>query len=287
MKTFLITTDFSANSKHAAAYGYALAKQLKAGIILYNTVIIPAEAPLAGLVVWPMEESNALLDDSSEELKKLKAHLEINDHTETFRPTIRFANEAGIVNEMINNIISNRGVDLVIAGTHQHDGLTTLLLGNHIHSMIDTCTRPLLIVPHDAAFKQIKKIAFATDFINPKEDLDCLYRLITLARPLNAEVLLTHVHDEKYSRMEFQLWVKEFMAEVSNKANYPNIYYRPIKSVHAEDGLDWLCEHGQIDMLAMIHRPHGFFDNLFNGSHTRKMVSHISIPLLVLPGIKH
>jgi nucleotide-binding universal stress UspA family protein len=287
MKTLLITTDFSANSKHAAAYGYTLAKQLKAGIILYNTVIIPAEAPMAGLVVWPMEESDALLDDSLEELKKLKAHLEINDHSVTFRPAIRLANEAGIVGKMVNDILSKKEVDLVLAGTHQHEGLSTWLLGNHTQSMIDTCIKPLLIVPHGAAVKQIKKIAFATDFNNPKEDLDCLYKLITLARPLNAEILLTHVHDEKYSRMEFQLWVKEFMTEVSNKANYPNIYYRPIKSAHAENGLDWLCEHGQIDMLAMVHRPHGFFDNLFNGSHTQKMVNHIAIPLLVLPGTTH
>jgi len=33
MKTFLVATDFSANARHAAEYGYNLAKQIKANII--------------------------------------------------------------------------------------------------------------------------------------------------------------------------------------------------------------------------------------------------------------
>ena len=45
MKKILIATDFSANAKHAAEYGYTIASQVKAGIILCNTFIVPAEMP--------------------------------------------------------------------------------------------------------------------------------------------------------------------------------------------------------------------------------------------------
>jgi nucleotide-binding universal stress UspA family protein len=286
MKTLLIATNFSGNAKHAAEYGYLLAKRLKAKIIVCNAVIIPAEAAVSGMVAWPMEESDTLLESSTEELKKLKAHLEQGDHTDTFRPPVTFFTEAGLVKDIINEVIGNRQVDVVIAGTHESGRLSTFLLGNHANDLIATCAKPLLLVPFNAKFKPVNKIAFATDFIYPYEDLDLIYDLITMARPLNADILITHVNEEKFNRMDFQLWIKEFMAELSNKADYPHIYYRPIKSAKTESGLDWLCEHGQIDMLAMAHRNHNFIWNLVNGSHTQKMANHITIPLLMLPCIK-
>jgi nucleotide-binding universal stress UspA family protein len=45
MKKILIATDFSANAKHAAEYGYAIASQLKAGVILCNTSLITGLSP--------------------------------------------------------------------------------------------------------------------------------------------------------------------------------------------------------------------------------------------------
>ncbi len=71
------------------------------------------------------------------------------------------------------------------------------------------------------------------------------------------------------------------MVELADTANYPNIYYRMVKSAGTETGLDWLCEHGQIDLLAMVHRHHGFFNNLLHGSDTKKMAGQVSIPLLI------
>jgi len=123
----------------------------------------------------------------------------------------------------------------------------------------------------------VKKIAFATDFKDTLKDMECVHTLITLARPLNAEILITNIFDEDEHIAEW------FMNELANKANYPHIYYRMVKAYHPVYGLDWLCEHGDIDMLAMVHRSHNFIDSLFRGSQTQKMANHIVIPLLVFP----
>ena len=66
-----------------------------------------------------------------------------------------------------------------------------------------------------------------------------------------------------------------------NLITYPNIYYRLVKSAGTETGLDWLCQHGQVDLLAMVHRQHVFFDSLLHGSDTKKMAGQVSIPLLI------
>jgi len=283
MKRFLFPTDFSANAMHAATYGYNLARQAKAHIILCNAIIVPAEMPQAGMVAWPMEESDILLQDSNTELKRIKYQLETSSEGDGYKPAISYLNGSGTVIDLVNHMVDSQEIDLVIIGTHGSSGLSTLLLGNHSRQMIDVVASPLLLVPPAAPIKQVKKIAFATDFTNPVEDLKCIYRLIALARPLNADILLTHIHDEKAQTAEFERWVKEFITDLSNKADYPHIYYRTVKSGHTTSGLDWLCEHGQIDMLAMVHRTHNFFDSLFRGSQTQKMAGHIPVPLLVFP----
>lgn len=283
MKKILIATDFSANAKYAAEYGYALAKQIKAGIFLCNIVTTPAEMPVAGMAVWSQGESDLLLEDSTDELKRLKAHLEQKDFTETFRPPVDYLSDTGLVREIVNSATADQKVDLIIAGTHGRNGLGAFFLGNHTEDLIESCVKPLLIIPNAAAFKPIEKIAFATDLKHPENDLEQLYDLIKFARMLNAEVLLTHIYDKDDSNMNFAKKIEKFLLEISNKANYSKIYYRVIKHHRVELGLDWLCEHGQIDMLAMVHREYGFFNNLFKGSHTQKMAAHITIPLLVFP----
>jgi nucleotide-binding universal stress UspA family protein len=274
MKTILISTDFSANSTHAVEYGYDLARQIKANVVLCNAVVVPAEIPQAGMVVWPMDEYDVLMDGSTEELNKLKENLAHRSDNTAFQPAITCVNETGILTDVVNGIISQQEIDLVVMGTHGKTGISGFIMGNHSRTMINTISKPLLLVPARAPFAPVKKIAFATDFRS-------IYDLLPLARLLHAEILLTHIYDEKNHSPEFEKWVKQFLTEISNKADYPHIYYRVVNNSNPEAGLDWLCEHGQVDMLVMIHRPHNFFDSLLQGSHTQKMAGHICIPLLV------
>ncbi|MDB5145488.1 MAG: Nucleotide-binding universal stress protein UspA family [Mucilaginibacter sp.] len=281
MKKLLFPTDFSSTALHAATYGYALARQLKAHIILCNVINVPAEIPQSGMVAWPMEESDILLQDSNAELKRIKSHLELGSNGDGYKPVISYLNGSGTVTDVVNRMVESQEIDLVIIGTHGSGGLSTWLMGNHSREMIDVVKVPLLLVPPEARINQVKKILFASDFCNPAEDLKCIYRLITLARPLNAEILLTHIQNEKAQALDFQKWIKEFITDLSNKADYPHIYYQVIKSRSVPVGLDWLCGHAQIDMVAMVHRPHNFIDSVFRRSQTQKMARHTSVPLLV------
>jgi nucleotide-binding universal stress UspA family protein len=284
MKKLLIATDFSANAKHAAEYGYQFAKQLKAGIFLCNSITVPGNVAMSGMTVWPQNERIALMDDSDEELKRLKKHLEHADHTDAFRPPVDYLNEVGTVRQTVNDAVFKQKVNMIIAGSHEPDIMGAFLLGNHANELIEFCIKPLLIIPNTAEFKPVKKIAFATDFKNPDDDLEQIYQLIDFARLLDAEILLTHIYDGSGPLAKLEKHIEQFLIEISNKANYPQIYYRIIKQDIIELGLDWLCEHSQIDMLAMVHRKHDFLDSILKGSHTKKMAGHITIPLLIFPG---
>src|SRR3984885_6940061 len=97
MKTILVATDFSPNAKHAADYGYRLAEQMRANLVLCNAFVVPAEVPDAGFVSWPMYEYEEMLKDSEEELKALRATLEEENQDAVFKPVIHCANDIGTV----------------------------------------------------------------------------------------------------------------------------------------------------------------------------------------------
>jgi nucleotide-binding universal stress UspA family protein len=202
---------------------------------------------------------------------------------EGFRPAVKCINEAGALQDITSEIVNRHDIGLIVIGTHGASGLSGFILGNHSRRMIENTTKPLLLIPPKAKVLPVKKIAFATDLDNIVKDLDAIFELIAYAKLLNAEILLTYVEDKKHHTAEFKKHMAEMLTNLSNKADYPLIYYRLIKSRNIESGLDWLANYGQVDMLAMVHRPHNFLDAIINGSHTQKMAAHITKPLLVFP----
>jgi nucleotide-binding universal stress UspA family protein len=282
MKKLLIATDFSDNANHAAEYGYYLAKQLKANVTVCNAFIVPAEVPQAGAIVWAMDDFNTISKTLLDELEAVKVKLE-NSYKTGYHPAISTISEAGTVTNVVCDLTQSHAIDLVVLGTHGSDKLSTFLFGNHSRKMIDATTKPLLLVPPSAKIEPIRKIAYATDFKHPQNDLAAIYSLIQFAKLLNAEILLTHVLDDTHHSPSFQKWLDDLLLDLSNKADYPNIYYRIIRHGDAEHGLDWLCEHGRVDLLVMLHRPHNFFHSLLMGSYAQKMADHITIPLLIYP----
>lgn len=277
MKKILFPTDFSANAKHALTYAYNLAKQVKTNLIICNAVIEPAEVPQAGLVAWPIEESEVLFKDGSIQLDILKRHLEKGYNAAGFNPAITCIEQPGTVLQVVGDITAKQDVGLIIIATHGRDGLTTLMLGNHTREMIDCANKPLLLVPPATRTVLVKKIAFATDFADMADDLLCINKLITLAKPLNAEILIVNI----FKKDEYE--AERYVNELAGKASYPLLYYRLIKADSPESGLIWLCDHGQIDMLTMVHRSRSIMQDLFGRSHTQKMAKHITLPLLVFP----
>lgn len=283
MENILIATDFSESAAHAARYGYALAQHLHAGVILCNAFIVAAEVPEAGTITWPMYEYDDLLKDSRHELAKLKQTLEDNGAASGFRPDVSTLADCGTVADVLNEAVTKHEVLLTVMATHSADGLSSLLIGDHARRAIDGINSPLLLVPGNAPVTAIKKIAFATDFRNPDEDLQAIFELIPILKKLNAELLLTHVCNAAEGGYHFKKNAENFLAELSNKANYPHIYYRLVKNSNPERGLDWLCDFGHIDILAMVHHKRSVLGQIFGASHSKKMASHTEIPLLILP----
>lgn len=276
MKPLLLLTDFSESGNHSVEYGYHLAKKLKTNVTLCNAV------DMAGTenMLWPAEAYDRLISDSGKALRKLIKHLEETDRDTGFHPQISYQSKLGRFVDVVESVRQKEDFYMIVMGTHRK-GFARFLLENHSKSMIDNLTCPLLIVPPEAVLSDIKKIAFATDFKNHKRDLDGIYNLIPIAEQLEAKILLAHIHQGEIG--DVKKLEDEFLTEISNKANYPHIFYSCVEHDNAEDGLCQLCTGQHVDILVMLHRSRDFFEMLFNGSHTHRVATKVTVPLMVIP----
>lgn len=284
MKSILVPTDFSECADNAAHYAVQLAKVLKADVTLCNAFLVPAEAPSAGRVVWPLEDYDSIKDGINRKLYFASDRLtkqEKLDPEKNAYPRIDYTGKAGSVPDVVKEIVNSEDVPLVVMGMSGAGALSRLFLGSNSRDMIESADFPLLLIPQETPNKRIRKIAFATDL--NEHDLEIIYSLAGFARSFNAEILIAHITDEKYDAPQHQKITDNFLSDVTCKANYDKIYYRHIKSMDVEHGLDWICDHSLSDMIVMSHGKHNIIDAFFGGSYTQKLARHVNIPLMVYP----
>lgn len=289
MKTILIPTDFSPNADHAALYALELGKSMKASLKLCNAVMVPASASMSGQVAWPLMDLGTLRADAHRQLKqvseKLKKHIKDTGASREEYPPVEVLAEVGTVPEVLNMLAEKGEINLVVMGTSGVGGLNRFFLGSTSRDLINNGSFPVLLIPPGTDFKPLKRIAFATDFSNG--DMELIHSLSHFARPFNAEILIVHITPDDFNPEIHQKKVDAFLNEVTCKVHYHKVYYRHVKDMAIDEGLTWLTDHVDIDMLAMVHRRHPFIKRLFEGSHTQKMAVHVKLPLLVFPPETH
>ncbi len=284
MKKIVIPTDFSPAADNAALYALNLAKILNANIVLCNAFTVPLDSTVPTQIAWPVINYEDLKVGVEHQLAQLTQKLTLNDTSPELsqHPAITYKAEPGSVTGVINNLVEKEKSALVVMGMSGASDVSHFLLGSSSRDMIEAAKAPTLLIPKEVKFVGIKKIAFATDLND--EDIRVINSIVSLAKYFNAEILIAHVSEENPDDAEYQHKMKSFLNDITCKINYPKIYFRHIRQNDVEEGLDWLTEHGMIDVLVMIHKQKSFIDQLFNRSHTQKIAKHIDIPLLVYPG---
>jgi len=283
MKTIAVMTDFSDRANNAAKYALGLAQHLHANVLLYNSFVVPAAEPLGLQVAWSLESFNELQADSEKELHQLADHLrqDLSALPEgSFKPVIYCKCDNGTLSANLNALLSDREILLLVIGSHRKRA-SGFMLSNHMREMIDGVELPILIIPEKQQFRKIGKIAFATDLQDT--DLNVLSSLSGFARPSYAQIMLTHICTGNVPAQISDQKIDNFLQEVGNKINYPNIFFRKVTEEHLKDGFKWLIENVTSDILVMVHRNKSFWDQLLNHSNTQKMAERINLPLLVYP----
>lgn len=284
MKKILVPTDFSDPAINAAKFALAISNVIDGQVKLCHAFVVPVQAPLAAQVSLAVIDYDTVQEQANEQLNAMAEKLEeemAHGWLANSRPIERLA-DGGPFIDVINGMVEKEKPMMLVMGMSGDGAVSQFFLGSCSREMINRSQVPVLLVPAAATFIGINKIAFATDLSDG--DIDVIHSLATFAAQFNAEILVAHVSEGQGDDEKQRAKIADFLNDITCKVNYPRIYFRDIKQMNVDEGLDWLSEHGQIDMLVMVHHRSSLIDVLFNRSRTQKVARRIDIPLMVYPG---
>ena len=281
MKNILVLTDFSENAKAAEKYALQMAIHVEGNLILYNAYSRQREK-ISGNVVWPhstpsselqsISNLQARVNELNHELRKIKDTIH--------RPEIRHLGNAGSLTDKLNETIESNNIWLCVMGTKGESFANNVLFGSNVFNVLEKINCPVLIIPKEAEYKKLKKIAYATDFRS--SDVDIINWLYKLAEPLKIGLILVHVSADTITEIEKRVLKSQ---EEIYKSQFPTTTIKTYEGENIQDSLHEIADNLDVSMLALLHRRHEFFESLFRPSISHKMLKHTVIPVLIFPDI--
>jgi hypothetical protein len=152
-----------------------------------------------------------------------------------------------------------------------------LMYGTHAVHVMKHLEWPVITVPRDAKFANIKKIGLACDFDDvlgtvPVEEIK------VLVNDFNAElhVLNTGCKDE------YNPDVLDQSALLQRMLGKITPVYHFITNKNTDESLIQFAETNDIDLLIVLPRHHSLIDTLIHSSHTKQLVLHSHVPVMSL-----
>ena len=272
MKKILFPTDFSETANNAFLYALNLAKSIDAQVYVLHVYELPmiTGSLSAGLIqnVYETVELGSFenFKDNIPQLRQIAADNELSDIP------LKFILEEGNFLYILRETIEEESVDFVVMGTNGNSGFERFLFGSNTINTITSMKIPILSVPQELSFKGFKNIGFTTIF--DQKDKDALKYLIEIANRHQAKIHCMHVSkDGKFNQQVLEVWKDQF-------ANDPVVFeiYNDADPTNAV--LDFIKEK-QIDLLTVVSRNKGFFDNIFSPGFTKRIANKNITPLFV------
>ena len=191
MKTILVPTDFSKNADNALEHAIALAKKMKAKILLihaFQMSIIYPDTPLQ----LTDEQMASTEKEATKTLELLQKRV-----IESGIPNCEYINQAGFTVDVILESADKFHPDLVVMGTRGASGIRGFLVGTNTAKVIEKARCPVIAVPEKAVYKPISKITYATDLLT--SDLNALNILVEFGKMFYAQITLLHVSEKEYT----------------------------------------------------------------------------------------
>ncbi len=144
LKRILVPTDFSKSSENALTYALAFAEKFGAAVDLLHVVqdlalFIPEAVLVTPQPAPPVEQFVTAARTALERVIQA-----LNRPDLAVRPEVA----EGTTYEAIVSFARERGVDLIIMGTHGHTGLAHVLLGSVAERVVRRAPCPVLTVRH-------------------------------------------------------------------------------------------------------------------------------------------
>ena len=281
MKNILVLTDFSKNSKNAAAVGVFLSSKLNTNLLLFNSYVTNSVAPVVSEpwmlneVIWGDDDNKDSLNKQATQLRDAIDQLGATDA----KPVVYCEIGEGKLGNMVHEIIRKEKIELVIMGARAEKPDDDVF-GSDINSVIQKSRRPVLIVPPGTDAAGLNKVVFATEMSG--KDMEAIKYLAKLAGQLNFKLEVVHVSapDEIKSSAEK---TKSAHDVFITYLNHLNINYTESNGHNVAELLMENCKEKGAGLLAVMHHQRPALSRIFHKSTTKSMLNKQMLPLMVFP----
>lgn len=269
MKTILVPTDYSDVANNAVQYAVELAKYSNAKLVLMHAYQVPVPTGEAALLLVSPQD---LQNENEKRIEKLEKALSDKAKGEL---KIESVVRIGFTVEEITHVIKEKHADLVVMGV-TGEKISEVLIGSHTSSLMTKTQTPVLVVPKDAKFKEVRKIVLAYNY-NDAVNKAAIDRIKSFAKLFQAKILVLDVEKPATIPMYENTAAGESLEKALKDTDHAMFFSA---AEHIEDGINSFADEHQCDWVAMIPHKHTILSRLFHKSNTKKMAFHSHMPLL-------
>lgn len=257
MRHVLLPTDFGDTSYKAALFALQVYGTHDVQYTLLNTYLKPAyRHALVALDADPELDSITGLRRIEQRMRRQAGRIQV---------AVRNSNEPLV--EAIADLHRAKAVDVVVMGT-QGEGRYGPV-GRNTAAVVTGVHLPVIAVPGQWEAAPIKDIVLADD--GQPVDPRALQPLLEIAARCGAHVHVVHVGGEDHPGHV----AKALLAGLPHS----------MATVSGEDvgaALDAYAADHAAQLVAVVHRQRSFLQRIFQGSTSKRMAVHTTVPMLVL-----
>jgi len=273
MNKIIVPVDFSETSENAAKFAAHLSKDIpEAELILYN-VFDNIEAGSDGTPLQGDDEGRkSIMEFALQSIKKQLAAITPADISIVAEEDDHFV-------DSLERYVRHNGIQLIVMGITGATRLGQIFMGSNTLNLISRKTVPVIIVPPDAQFTDIKNIMLISDFRDVEKSIPLaqVKSVLSLFKPklhivnVDSEHYIELTDEYKAERAKMDNMLKEFSPE-----------YSFIRMFDFVDSINQVAADRNIGMIITFPKEHAFLSNVFKTSHTKKLAYHSHVPIVAI-----
>ncbi|AWK05676.1 universal stress protein [Flavobacterium crocinum] len=270
--TIIAATNFSAIANNAVNYAAGLAKATGAKLVLFNSFSLSVHSA----------NSHITADAMQKQIEKAIFRLEslAKETASSFKIETSAICTYSFLEDELPRIIEQTKADVVVMGMAERS-FEQELLGNSTTTAIKNLHIPVLAVPQNASFLNIKKVLYACDSLS----FSAIKKFSWIKNALGdfgSEIEFFSV-DEKLDDLREEQHRILMNSNIEKEFEDVKYLYKSVRSNAVINEIKKEIKNYEADLLIMVPQKYGFWDSLVHRSKTRILAAGLDIPLLSFP----
>ncbi len=281
-KKILLPTDFSKNAWNAIQYAIELYKNETCDFYILNAFNASGYALESMMVPEPGEKFYEEAKEKSEQgLSKILQRLSFRDDNSNHK--FFMVSQFNNLLDAIKDIVDKEDIQMIIMGTKGKTGARDVVFGsNTVMIMEKSRTCPVMAIPEEANYKDLKEIVFPTDYkMNFKRRE--LQDIVEAAKMSKAAIRILYASNGD-PLTEEQENNKKLLNEIFEGLSYT---FHVLTNVDPQSAVRCFVESRESDMIAFFNRKHSFFGSVFSRPMVKSLGRYSKVPVLALHDLRN